>query len=124
MAFTLILLALASCDTGKEKAKNSDDNVGTGTKIQSGKTGIYKLLKSEVCMINNKFMHVNQIPVPVNNKTYYGCFEGCVLQLKNYTATRYASDPLTAEVVDKAVAVIIVKPGVKDEVLFSNRKIM
>lgn len=71
-----------------------------------------------VCMVNNKYMAKTQIPVPVNNKTYYGCCEACVVKLKEDAASRYAIDPVSGDSVDKADASIIVKPGSTDDVLY------
>lgn len=73
---------------------------------------------NQVCMINNKFMSKDQIPVQVNNKTYYGCCQGCVGTLKNDQAARTATDEVTKQQVDKATAFIIVKPGTRDDVLY------
>ena len=118
IALVLVVMTLISCTSGEEKAKNNNLNSTVGSRIQIPGTDIYKLLNSEVCMVNNKFMSKEQIPVPVGNKTYYGCCAGCVSKLKNDATSRYAPDPLTKEMVDKAIAVIIVKPGTKDEVLY------
>ena len=71
-----------------------------------------------VCMVNNKYMAKVQIAVPVNDKIYYGCCEACVVKLKEDAASRYATDPLSGESVDKADASIIVRPGSTDDVLY------
>ena len=63
-------------------------------------------------------MKSEQIPVPVNGKTYYGCCEGCVKTLKEDTSSRYAYDPLSNEQVDKATAFIVGKPGSKEDVFY------
>lgn len=77
---------------------------------------------NQVCMINNKFMSKDQIPVQVNNKTYYGCCQGCVGTLKNDQVARTATDEVTKQQVDKATAFIIVKPGTRDDVLYFASK--
>lgn len=59
-----------------------------------------------VCMINNQNMGRDQIPVEVENKTYYGCCEGCKKALAEKSETRSAIDPVTGKAVDKATAVI------------------
>lgn len=118
IAFAIGFLALASCTTGKDKPANSHNSSTVNSSIPIAETPVNKLINSRVCMVNNKFMDKEQIAVPVNGETYYGCCEGCVSQLKNGTDIRYALDPLTGEKVDKAIAVIIVKPGTKDEVLY------
>lgn len=64
-----------------------------------------------VCMVNDQFMGKEQIPVPFEGKTYYGCCKGCVLNLQNNRSLRYAKDPYTGAEVDKAHAFIASKPG-------------
>lgn len=118
IVYALVLLTLISCGSGGENATNNNHSSAADSSIQIAGTSVSRLLNSQVCMINNRFMNKDQIPVPVNEKTYYGCCEGCVAKLKNDAASRYSPDPLTGERVDKALAVIIVKPGTKDEVLY------
>ena len=62
-----------------------------------------------VCMINNQDMGRDQIPVQVDNKTYYGCCEGCKKALTEKPETRVAIDPQSGKTVDKATAVIAAK---------------
>ena len=77
------------------------------------------LSKNLVCMVNDKFMNKEQIPVPFEGKTYYGCCKGCVLNLQNNRSLRVAVDPLTGAEVDKAEAFIASKPeGDGDDVLY------
>ncbi len=71
-----------------------------------------------VCFVNNKFMGIDQIPVEVDGKTYYGCCEDCVGKLNNIRATRYATDPLTGAEVDKALAYIVKAPSGNNDVLY------
>ena len=62
-----------------------------------------------VCMVNDAYMGVAQIPVEVENKTYYGCCEMCETKLKDSIHYRYAIDPYSGEKVDKAQAYIVLK---------------
>lgn len=71
-----------------------------------------------VCMVNNAFMGRQQIAVPVEGKTYYGCCQMCVGKLQNSQEVRVAQDPLTGEKVDKAEAFIVLKPNGNGEVLY------
>ena len=124
VAFIIISYAalfFASCNTKSKKDNHS-------TAIQSQITheiikGVKQIPNSQVCMVNNKFMAKDQIPVPIEDKTYYGCCPGCVANLKEDTTYRFATDPETAERVDKADAVIIVKPDTKDEALYFKSEI-
>ena len=70
-------------------------------------------------MMNNKFMGIEQIPVPVSGKTYYGCCAGCAASLQsNQNNIRYARDPYSGEEVDKAEAYIVLKSPAAKEVLY------
>lgn len=116
-AFVLFLTALISCNYGSNNAANNKSNAVTPTIIFSD-AAITKLPNKQVCMINNRFMNSDQIVVPIDNKTYYGCCEGCVKALNEDSTTHYTADPLSGEQVDKAIAFIIGKPGSKEDVLY------
>jgi len=60
----------------------------------------------KVCMVNDRYMGVAQIPVDVNGKTYYGCCAMCKERLARDRAARMAVDPVSGKEVDKAIAVI------------------
>lgn len=74
-----------------------------------------------VCMINDRSMANEQIPVEVEGKTYYGCCPMCKERLAKEEQSRYAIDPVSGEKVDKAKAVIGVLPGAK-VLYFENQK--
>ena len=61
---------------------------------------------SHVCMVNDRYMGSEQIPVSVDGKTYFGCCAGCKDKLQNQAAARTALDPVTGKRVDKATGVI------------------
>ena len=60
----------------------------------------------KVCMINERFMDKDQIPLIVDGKTYYGCCEMCKERLAKDASKRAAVDPVSGKTVDKAKAVI------------------
>lgn len=60
-------------------------------------------------MVNDAYMGVDQIKVPVAGKMYYGCCEMCVDKLNNLESVRYGTDPYTGQSVDKADAFIVLK---------------
>lgn len=62
--------------------------------------------RSLVCMVNNQFMGMPQIPVEVQGRTYYGCCEMCKGRLANEPAARSSLDPVSGNPVDKATAVV------------------
>lgn len=65
----------------------------------------------KVCMINDRAMAMDQIPVEIDGKTYYGCCPMCKERLVKDETSRYAVDPVTGKKVDKAKAVIGALPG-------------
>jgi YHS domain-containing protein len=76
-----------------------------------GETGNYavgdQVPTRQVCMVNDAYMAKDQIPVPVNGKTYYGCCQMCVKTLNEQETARMATDPNTGEKVDKTEAYIV-----------------
>ncbi len=66
-----------------------------------------------VCMVNNQLFPNEQIPVQVEDKTYYGCCEMCKERLAKDQAARTAIDPVSGKSVDKANAVIGALPDGK-----------
>lgn len=71
-----------------------------------------------VCMVNNMYMGVDQIPVTVVNKTYYACCEKCVRDLNTDASSRLALDPYSHATVDKATAFITMNPAKKGSILY------
>ena len=66
---------------------------------------------NQVCMVNDRSMAMEQIPVEVDGKTYYGCCPMCKERLAKEESFRYAIDPVSGAKVDKAKAVIGALPG-------------
>ena len=122
-AFTLLLLA--SCNTESQKKNKGVQSSSTNQAqvLHEILPGVNQIPNCKVCMVNNKFMATDQIPVPINDKTYYGCCPGCVANLKVDTTYRFATDPETGERVNKSAAVIIVKPDTKDEALYFKSEV-
>ncbi|NOS94167.1 MAG: hypothetical protein HOP30_19800 [Cyclobacteriaceae bacterium] len=71
-----------------------------------------------VCMVNNTYMGVDQTPVVVQNKTYYGCCEKCVRDLTADESVRFAVDPYSNVSVDKALAFITTNPSKPGAILY------
>ncbi len=111
--FILFPLSLISCNSGNKNTEKHTFNT-----VIFSDSAITKLPNNQVCMVNNRFMNSVQIAVPLNDKTYYGCCEGCVKMLKEDSTSRLAYDPLSRELVDKSIAFIIGKPGSKEDVLY------
>tara|TARA_R110001583_G_scaffold39260_1_gene125978 strand:+ start:15875 stop:16288 length:414 start_codon:yes stop_codon:yes gene_type:complete len=121
LTLTLIALITIGCNNTKKELKTEPAAVEQ-TKVTQ--TSSAKIESSKVCYVNNKFMGIDQMPVLVDNKTYYGCCEGCVTKLQqNLDDVRYGVDPLTGERVDKAMAYIVLSPlGNNDVLYFESEK--
>ena len=113
--FMLLLfsLLLISCSEKQKKAPKSNSQVTVEKPIKTDAAltlaGKYEIVPNEkVCMVNDRFMVVPQIPIDVSGTTYYGCCEDCVEKLqKNLNDVRFGSNPLTNTKVDKATAIIV-----------------
>ena len=75
----------------------------------------------QVCMVNDAYMAKDQIPVPVNGKTYYGCCQMCVKTLNEQETARIAIDPQTNEKVDKTEAYIVLLDKEGTVAYFKNK---
>ena len=113
LTLLLLSLLLLSC-SGKKKqvAENtSQPNIEESLKVDETMASAqnYEIVPNEkVCMVNDRFMGVDQIPIDVNGIMYYGCCENCVEKLqKNLEDVRFGSNPLNDTKVDKASAIIV-----------------
>ncbi len=66
---------------------------------------LQKVQLEQVCMVNDSFGGKPQIPVMVDDKTYYGCCPGCAERIKNDISVRITTDPVSGANVDKAKAI-------------------
>jgi YHS domain-containing protein len=113
LVLLLLSMLLLSCADKKKDAAES----ATRPTIETSQTANaaiasaqnYEIVPNEkVCMVNDRFMGVSQIPIDVNGTTYYGCCENCVEKLqKNIDDVRLGNNPLNKTKVDKASAVIV-----------------
>lgn len=65
-----------------------------------------KIEGKSICMVDNRFLGREQMPVEVEGKTYYGCGPGAVQNLQMNTSLRMATDPVSNKSVDKATAIL------------------
>ena len=101
---TIGLMTLALALVAPAHAQSSGD---AGASSDEAKDASVERVESKyVCMITNRLYEKVQIPVPIGEKTYYGCCRGCVTELKTKPESRMATDPVTGQEVDKATAVI------------------
>jgi YHS domain-containing protein len=107
------IILLSCSNEKKEKAETATLLVTKTNLIQTNPVVIpqvaYEIVPNDkVCMVNDRFMGVKQIPIDVDGTTYYGCCQGCVEKLqKNIDDVRFGNNPLNKTKVDKASAVIV-----------------
>lgn len=103
IALALVLMAAVGVLAEKEGAKKAAPAPANDKAVL--------VQAKNVCMINDRSMANEQIPVEVDGKTYYGCCPMCKERLAKDEASRYAIDPVSGKKVDKARAVIGALPG-------------
>ena len=112
LIFASIIL-LSCANDKKDKTETALLSVTKTKPIQMNSTvasqTTYEIVPTDkVCMVNDRFMGVEQIPIDVEGTTYYGCCQGCVDKLqKNIDNVRFGSNPINDVKVDKANAVIV-----------------
>ncbi|HDZ05772.1 hypothetical protein LCGC14_0280950 [marine sediment metagenome] len=109
----LLSVVLLSCsDKKKEVAESATqptvETSQTANKVIASAQNYEIVPNEKVCMVNDRFMGVSQIPIEANGTTYYSCCENCVEKLqKNLDDVRFGSNPLNDTKVDKASAIIV-----------------
>lgn len=98
-----VLLSLVLFSVSLAWAESSDDTAPALVKVEH----------RYVCMVNNQLFPNEQIPVEVEDKTYYGCCEMCKERLNQQADSRVAVDPVSGKTVDKATCVIGALPDGK-----------
>ncbi len=101
LLLTACTLAFAACDKSER-----DSGATSAPDDPPLATGLLRAAPSTVCMVNDRYMGKDQIPVPVGGKTYFGCCAGCKDRLEREAAVRTGTDPVSGNPVDKATAVI------------------
>ena len=78
--FIPVLLLLFSCNSDTKKTSEVIKQHSSEQNIQSSSSeNKYEIVENEkVCMVNDRFMGVKQIPIEVQGITYYGCCQNCV----------------------------------------------
>lgn len=101
-AISVIFLLSAS----EIKAQDSDAQDPDKTEIIQ----LEQVNPKYICMINNTLFKKEQIPVPIDGITYYGCCQMCVKKLNENPESRFAIDPVSGNRVNKAEAVVGATP--------------
>ena len=99
LTITIIFILLTVTTLILAKKSNSES-------MAENNTSLTEVEPNYVCMVTNKLFQVEQIPVEVADKTYYGCCEMCKAKLKDNLQSRLSKDPVTGKTVDKADSVI------------------
>lgn len=102
LAFSVFFLL----STSEAKAQDSDAQDPDQTEIIQ----LEQVNPKYTCMINNTLFKKEQIPVPVDGITYYGCCQMCVKKLNENPESRFAIDPVSGERVNKAEAIVGATP--------------
>jgi YHS domain-containing protein len=80
------------------------------TALAAAPARIVKADVKHVCMIHDRAYSQAQYPVALSGHTYYVYCNDCKAKLNQNAALRTAVDPVTGKRVDKATAVVGVKP--------------
>lgn len=103
----LIGISIISCNQSGKGEKQNSETETLQSSVANYKVGDH-VPNELVCMVNNAYMGENQMPVPVEGKTYYGCCEMCVERLNEDENSRLGRDPFSGNEVDKSEAYIII----------------
>ncbi|WP_339757757.1 hypothetical protein [uncultured Winogradskyella sp.] len=128
LVLLLISLLLLSCSDKKKQVVESASQVNVEQQLKTNdviaSAQNYEIVPNEkVCMVNDKFMGIDQIAIDVNGILYYGCCENCVEKLqKNLDDVRFGSNPLNTKKVDKALAVIVQDKNSGDVFYFASKE--
>ncbi|MEQ9620127.1 MAG: hypothetical protein RIG61_13280 [Deltaproteobacteria bacterium] len=109
MILGLFVLAALILIIPESRAQNTEAGQVTEDKVSV----INRVEPQYVCMVNNQTFAKEQIPVVIDEKTYYGCCEMCEGRLKADPESRHATDPVSGNKVDKATAIIGAAPDGK-----------
>lgn len=116
----LATLLLASCaDKSPREAREvaSSQTQAAETEKRSNPNKGKHVPNNLVCMVNDAYMAKQQIEVPFEGKTYYGCCNMCKEKIPKDESVRYAVDPHSLKKISKADAYIVVI-GDNDEVAY------
>ena len=114
LIFLSFALLVFSCNTKEKKevvpqeTSKKEIQVASPLKIGESSSNFEIVENEKVCMVNDRYMTVKQIPIDVKGITYWGCCEMCVKKLQeNIAGVRFAKEPNTGKEVDKANAIIV-----------------
>lgn len=76
--------------------------------VEAGRSepALIRIASSNTCMGSNQAQEKAQNYAMVDGKSYYGCTDMCIANLKKNTGFRYRRDPVSGNRVDKALAIV------------------
>ena len=98
----LFILVTLILPLSQVRAEETSDN----TQVKQHNSALEQVDSKYVCMLNNQYYDKGQIPIIIDENTYYGCCEMCKAKLKMDPNSRVAVDPISGIKVDKAQSVI------------------
>lgn len=101
--FLLLSLSFATTVAAQSSAEEGAESTET---VKQATGDLEQVEARYVCMITNKVFDTEQIRIPLENDVYYGCCEMCVAKINENVDSRYATDPVTGNRVNKAKAVL------------------
>ena len=122
----VLAISLVACNSKAEKKEVKQQAVAT-TEVKVEDTPQNYQVGSQVpnelvCMVNNAYMGMPQIAVPVNGKTYYGCCDMCVGKLNNEETARTGIDPYSNKPIDKTEAYIVLMKKAGEVAYFESEE--
>jgi YHS domain-containing protein len=105
LAVVLVMIAIPAATA------RAHDQHGSAAATEEAGDKVVAVESNMVCMINDRSMANEQIPVPIEGRTYYGCCSMCKERLEKSEESRSAIDPVSGKKVDKARAFIGALPG-------------
>ena len=106
MSGGLLVLAVVCITAARSAAAPSAPTTTAAAKARPADAASRVADVDLVCMVNDRYMGVKQIPVDVDGRTYYGCCAMCKSRLAQDKTVREAVDPISGKTVDKATAVV------------------
>jgi|GEM_PF-3514289 len=103
----IIAISLYSFITQRQAEKTSAETAQKIVQLTDEESVTFRQVDpSFVCMNDDELFGIPQIPITIDDKTYYGCSSNCEQTLNKLPSARVAIDPVSGNEVDKATAVI------------------
>jgi len=109
VVLSLTMLGIALMNPYAQETETSQ------TRVQS--QNIVPMLNN-VCMVDNEYKDSLMLAIDLDGKTYYGCCQPCTEYLEADEAIRFAHDPVTNNLVNKADAFIAFEKAGTCKVLY------